>query len=59
LARRKFIDWAEEVEVCHFRYEALCLGQSQAEDYLELPQARPTVEQAKSRAARSQHLRIG
>jgi hypothetical protein len=39
LARREFIDWAEGVEVCHFRYEALCLGQSQAEDYLELPQA--------------------
>lgn len=39
LSRRKFIDAAEGIEVCRFHYEAFCLGQSRAEEYLEMPQA--------------------
>jgi hypothetical protein len=38
LAMREFVDEAEGVEVCRFRYLAFCLGQSRAKEFLDRPQ---------------------
>jgi hypothetical protein len=38
LAMRQFVDRAEGVEVCRFRYVAFFPGQNRAEDYVDLPQ---------------------
>ena len=37
LATRKFLDYAEGVEVCRFSYVAFCLGQNRAEEFVERP----------------------
>jgi hypothetical protein len=39
LAMREFVDKAEGVEVCRFRYVAFCLGQGRATEFVERPQA--------------------
>ena len=38
LEMREFVDEAEGVEVCRFRYVALCLSQNRAEDFVDRPQ---------------------
>jgi hypothetical protein len=38
LAVREFVDEAEGVEVCRFRYLAFCLGQSRATEFVDRPQ---------------------
>jgi hypothetical protein len=38
LAMREFVDKAEGVEVCRFRYVAFCLGQGRAKEFVDRPQ---------------------
>jgi hypothetical protein len=38
LSMREFVDQAEGVEVCRFRYVAFCLEQNRAEEFVDLPQ---------------------
>ncbi len=38
LAMREFVDRAEGIEVCRFRYVAFALGRNRSEDFVDLPQ---------------------